>query len=175
MSNFALNNVPSSEVALFVLNSILPPIESASLSAVRDLYTSIESSNSVGKPSSMTVLPPSGAGTRAPFTEIELRSPDMPLIFTYRPSPWSFSTVIPDSLLIASAAVVSGKSPNASESTTDTIKLEFLCLSIADIKLALVPTVTTSSTLSSDSCDEAKTENERTVIKQNNFLNMIFL
>ena len=58
---------------------------------------------------------------------------------------------MPDSLLMASAAVVSGKSPNASESTTETIKLEFLCLSIADIKLALVPTVTTSSTLSSDS------------------------
>ena len=52
---------------------------------------------------------------------------------------------------MASAAVVSGKSPNASESTTDTIKLDSLCLSIAEIMLAFVPTVTTSSTLSSDS------------------------
>ena len=45
---------------------------------------------------------------------------------------------------------MSGKSPNASESTTDTIRLDSLCLSIAEIMLALVPIVTTSSTLSSD-------------------------
>ena len=131
-----------------VLNSILPPIESASLSAVKVLYTSIESNNSVGRPSSITVLPPSGAGTRAPLTAIELRSPDIPLMFTYLPSPWSFSTEIPDSLLIASAAVVSGKSPKASESTTETIKFDCLCFSIAETRLAFVPITTTSSTVS---------------------------
>ena len=37
VSSLTFNNVPSSEVALLVLNSILPPIESASLSAVKDL------------------------------------------------------------------------------------------------------------------------------------------
>ena len=77
-------------------------------------------------------------------------------MLTYLPSPWSFSTVIPESLLIASAAVVSGKSPRASESTTDTMRLDFLCFSIAEIILAFVPITTTSSTdsfstLSSDS------------------------
>ena len=150
VSSFTLKSVPLRERAFFVLNSIRPPIESASLSAVSDLYTSIESSSSVGRPSNITFLPPSGAGTIAPLTAIAFRSPDKPLILTYLPSPWSFSTVIPESLLIASAAVVSGKSPNASESTTDTIRLDSLCLSIAEIMLALVPIVTTSSTLSSD-------------------------
>ena len=46
------------------------------------------------------------------------------------------SIEIPDNLLIASAAVVSGKSPNASESTIETILSLSLCLSIAAIKLA---------------------------------------
>ena len=50
---------------------------------------------------------------------------------------------------MASAAVVSGKSPNASESTTETIEFDFLCFSIADMRLARVPTTTTSSTCSS--------------------------
>ena len=54
---------------------------------------------------------------------------------------------------------MSGKSPNASESTTDTIRLDSLCLSIAEIMLALVPIVTTSSTLYSDSSDIVKIEN----------------
>ena len=53
---------------------------------------------------------------------------------------------MPDNLLIASAAVVSGKSPKASESTIETILSLSLCLSIAAIKLALVPTTITSST-----------------------------
>ena len=50
---------------------------------------------------------------------------------------------------MASAAVVSGKSPKASESTTETIKFDCLCFSIAETILAFVPTTTTSSTCSS--------------------------
>ena len=76
---------------------------------------------------------------------------------------------------MASAAVVSGKSPKASESTTDTIRLEFLCLSIADIKLALVPTVTTSSTPSSDSCAIEEIEIDNIDRTENNFLYIIYL
>ena len=38
----------------------------------------------------------------------------------YLPSPWSFSTETPESLLTASAAVSSGNSPIASESTIET-------------------------------------------------------
>ena len=175
VSSFTLKSVPLRERAFFVLNSIRPPIESASLSAVSDLYTSIESRSSVGSPSNITFLPPSGAGTIAPLTAIAFKSPDKPLILTYLPSPWSFSTVIPDSLLIASAAVVSGKSPNASESTTDTIKLDSLCLSIAEIMLAFVPTVTTSSTLSSDSWEVVKIESKSTDSNEDDFFNIIYL
>ena len=50
---------------------------------------------------------------------------------------------------MASAAVVSGKSPSASESTTDTIRFDFLCFSIAETILAFVPITTSSSTFSS--------------------------
>ena len=147
--------MPSKSKALLVLNSILPPIESESWSGVRDLYTSIESRSSVGSPSSITFLPPSGAGTVAPLTAIVFKSPERPLTVTYLPSPWSFSTEIPEILLKASAAVVSGNSPNASESTTDTIWLDSLCFSIAEIMLAFVPTTTNSSTFSVSSWENA--------------------
>ena len=62
-------------------------MESESWSGVRDLYTSIESRSSVGRPSSITFLPPSGAGTVAPLTAMVFKSPERPLIVTYRPSP----------------------------------------------------------------------------------------
>ena len=80
-------------------------------------------------------------------------------MLTYLPSPWSFSTVIPDNLLIASAAVVSGKSPSASESTIDTIWSDSLCFSIAEMMLARVPITTTSSIEPSDALDSSSWEN----------------
>ena len=52
---------------------------------------------------------------------------------------------------MASAAVVSGKSPNASESTTEMKESEASCLSTAFISDALVPMTTISSIISSSS------------------------
>ena len=77
----------SNWVALLVLNSTRPPIPSESCDGTKDLYTSIESMRSVGRPSNKTFLPPSGAGINAPFIDTAFRSPDIPLNVMYLPSP----------------------------------------------------------------------------------------
>ena len=70
---------------------------------------------------------------------------------------------------------MSGKSPKASESTTETIKFDSLCLSIAEIMLALVPTVTTSSTASLFSCETNKIDIGNTRNIENTRLNILFI
>ena len=121
-------------------------MESASISGVSVFATVMLSRSSVGKPSIKTERPFSGATRLAPFTATEFKSELNPLIVTYLPSPWSFSTLIPLRRLIASAAVVSGKFPNASESTTLMMLSAALCLSTALIRVAIVPVTTISST-----------------------------
>ena len=69
----------------------------------------------------------------------------IPLTVTYLPSPWSFSTDIPEILLRDSATFISAKLPKASESMTPTFLSESLFLLRALLRLAREPTTTTSS------------------------------
>ncbi len=82
------------------------------MSGLRVFDTSMEPSRSAGMVSSaMLRVPASGEGMRSPLTVVELSLASVPLMMTYRPSPWSRSRLTAGIRWAASDAFLSGKRP----------------------------------------------------------------
>ena len=92
---------------------------SASISGVSDFFTSIDSMMSDEITSSATARTSlSGEGRRTPLSEVALRLGARPRTDTKRPSPWSFSTLMPGRRRRLSATFWSGNWPIASRLST---------------------------------------------------------
>ena len=91
-----------------------------------------------------------------PFKVTILNSGPNPLTETLVPSSFDLSVVTPTNLDKASAKLPSGNLPKSSAVSASTTPTLFLLISIASLRLDLIPVTTTSSTSSSDSLSCAK-------------------
>ena len=136
---------------------MVDPIPPVGKTAFADLYTSTaETPCDDTAPKSKDLPPvhtPGTVGIDLPFKVTRLNSGPNPRTDTLVPSLLLLSVVTPTILASDSAKLPSGNLPISSAVIASTTPTFFLLISIASLRLCLIPVTTTSSTSSSESED----------------------
>ena len=170
--------VPSIIKGLVVTILIVEPIPPEGNELLEDLNNSTADTPGDAISPKLNDLPPphcpGTVGICLPFKVTRLSSGPKPLTATPAPSRLLLSIPTPETLARDSAKLPSGNLPKSSAVIASITPTLFLLMSIALIKLLLIPVVTISSTsvfsASSASCEYNEVESGKSTINDNKYL-----